>query len=66
MEGIRKKKHHDHAMHGEKLVVGVGLHEVARRSEQFEADEQREEASDEEEERDGDEDRAARCVCGRW
>ena len=51
IEGIRKKKHHDHAMHGEELVVGIGLHQVARGGEQFEADEQREEASDEEEER---------------
>ena len=36
-------------MHGEELVVGVGLDEVARRGEQFETDEEREETTDEEE-----------------
>src|SRR5580693_4914777 len=42
-------------MHGEELVVGVGLHQVARGSKQFEADEQGEKASDKEEERYGEE-----------
>ena len=51
----QEEENHDHAVHGEEFVVGIGLHEVARGSEQLEADEQREEASDEEEERDGDE-----------
>ena len=51
----QEKENHDHAVHGEKLVVSIGLHQVACRSEQFEANEQREEASDKEEERDGEE-----------
>ena len=40
-------------MHGEQLVVGVGLHQVARRGQQFQPDQQREKSSDEEEESDG-------------
>ena len=52
MEGIRKKKIITCAVHGEQLVVGVGLHQVARRSEQFQPDQQREEPADKEEERD--------------
>ena len=50
-----EEENHDHAMHGEEFVVGVGLDEIARGREQLEADEQREEASDEKEERDGKE-----------
>ena len=50
-----EEKDHDHAMHGEELVVSIGLHQVARGSQQLEADEQREEAANEKEERDGDE-----------
>src|SRR5580698_2874797 len=42
-------------MHGEKLVVSVGLHEITRGSQQLEANEQREKASDKEKESDGDE-----------
>ena len=49
-----EEEDHDHAVHGEKLVVGVGLDEVAGGGEQFEADEQREEAADEKEEGDGE------------
>ena len=51
----QEEKDHHHAMHGEELVISIGLHQVARGREQFQADEQREEAADEEEECDGDE-----------
>ena len=37
-------------MHGEELVVGIGLHQVACWSQQLQTNEQREEASDKEEE----------------
>ena len=49
-----EEEDHHHAVHGEELVVGVGLHQVAGGSEQLEADEQGEEAADEKEERDRD------------
>src|SRR6266550_1734528 len=47
----QKEEHHDLAMHGEQLVVGVGLNQVARGSEQFETNEQSEQSADEEKER---------------
>src|ERR1700731_1349133 len=50
-----KEENHDHAMHGQEFVVGVGLYQVAGGGEQFEPDEQSEEAADEKKERDGDE-----------
>ena len=50
----QEEENHHHAVHGEQLVVGVGLHQIAGGREQFEADEQREEAADEKEERDRD------------
>jgi len=51
----QEKEHHDHSVHGEKLVVSIGLDEVTGGSEQLEADEQREESTDEKEEGDGEE-----------
>jgi hypothetical protein len=33
MDGIKKKKDHHLAVHGEEFVVGVGLNQVARRGE---------------------------------
>ena len=53
--GDQEEKHHDHSMHGEKFVVSIGLHQIARGSEQLEADEQRKKATNEKEERDRDE-----------
>jgi hypothetical protein len=53
--GNQEKEDHDHAVHGEKFVVSVGLHQVACGREQFEADEQGEESADEKEERNRDE-----------
>ena len=50
----QEKEDHHHAVHGEELVIGVGLHQVAGGGQQLEADEQREEAADEKEERDRD------------
>ena len=44
MDGNEKEEHHDLAVHGEQLVVGVGLHQIARRSEQFQPNQQREES----------------------
>ena len=52
--GDEEEEDHHHAVHGEELVVGVGLDEVAGGGEQFETDEQGEESADEEEERDGE------------
>ena len=46
----QKEEHHDLAMHAEQFVVGVGLNEVARRSEQFETNQQGEESADKEKE----------------
>ena len=39
IEGIEEKEDHHLAVHGEELVVGVRLHQVARRGQQFQADE---------------------------
>ena len=49
----QEEEHHHLAVHGEELVVGVGLHQVARRSQQFQPDQQGEKSSDEKEESDG-------------
>ena len=35
----QKEKHHHHAMHGEDLVVAIGLDQIADRGEQLEANE---------------------------
>ena len=51
----QEEEDHHHAVHGEKLVVSIGLDEIAGGREQFEADEQGEESADEKEESDGDE-----------
>ncbi len=51
--GNQEKEHHHLAVHGEKLVVGVGLHQVARRGQQFQPDQQREKSANEEEESNG-------------
>src|SRR4029077_19219440 len=47
-----EEEDHHHAVHGEELVIGVGLHQVAGGSEQLETDQQGEKATDEKEERD--------------
>src|SRR2546423_15047527 len=47
----QKEEHHDLAMHGEQLVVSVGLNQVARGSEQLETNQQGEQSADKEEER---------------
>ena len=60
----QEEEHHDHAVHGEQLVVGVGLDQVRRRRQQLEADHQREEPAQEEEDGDRQRDTAARCACG--
>src|SRR5207245_11591458 len=44
----QEEEHHDHAVHGEELVVGLCLEEVARRREQLEAQHDGEEAAHEE------------------
>src|SRR6202142_367328 len=49
-----EKEDHYLAVHGEQLVVGVGLHQVARRSQQLQADQQGEDAANKEEEGNGD------------
>ena len=48
----QEEEHHDQAVHGEQLVVGIGLHQVARRSEQFQPDQQGEESADKEKDSD--------------
>ena len=53
MEGIEKEEHHDLAVHGEELVIGVGLNQIASRSQQFQPDEQREKSTDEKEKSNG-------------
>jgi hypothetical protein len=35
--GDHKKKHHENAVHGEQLVVGVGIHKVVIRREKLQA-----------------------------
>src|SRR5208337_652344 len=50
----QKEEHHDHAMHGEHLVIGIGLHQVTLRSEQFEPDEHGKKTAEEEEDRNRD------------
>ena len=50
----QEQPHHDHAVRGEKLVVGVVGDEVARRRRELEPDQRRRRAADEEERRDGD------------
>ena len=47
----QKEEHHDHAVHGEHLVIGVGLHQVALRRQQLEPDEHGKEAAEKEERR---------------
>ena len=44
-----KEPHHDHAVHGEELVVGVGGYQIAGRSGELDADERRSRAADKEE-----------------
>src|SRR5262249_37249491 len=51
--GQQEKENHDHAVHGEELVVGLRLHEVALGCEQLDAHQHGKKAADEEEERDG-------------
>ena len=50
----QEEEDHHHAVHGEHLVVGLGVQQVARRREQLEADHQREETAEREERRDRD------------
>ena len=52
IDGMQEEEDHDLAVHGEQLVVGVGLHQIAGRSQQLQADQQGEKSADEEEERD--------------
>ena len=40
--GNQKEKDHHLAVHGEELVIGIGLHQVAGGRKQFQADQQRE------------------------
>src|SRR5262249_37021190 len=47
----QKEEHHDDAVHREELVVGLRADEVARRSQELEADQQREDSAEDEEER---------------
>src|SRR5712671_2625591 len=51
----QEEENHDHSMHGEKLVVSVGLDEVAGGRKQLEADEQGKKSANEKEKRDRDE-----------
>ena len=37
IDGIKKKENHRDAVHGKQLVVGFGLHQIALRRQQFEA-----------------------------
>src|SRR5205085_4317824 len=46
----QKEEHHNLSMHGEQLVVSVGLNKVARGSEQFETNQQGEQSANKEEE----------------
>ena len=46
----QEKEHHHLAVHGEKLVVSIGLHQVAGRRQQFQPDQQGKEPPNEEEE----------------
>ncbi len=46
----QEEKDHHLAVHGEELVVGVGLHQVAHRSQQLQPDQQGEKSSNKEEE----------------
>ena len=48
----QKEEDHHLAVHGEELVVSVGLHQVARWGQQLQPNQKREEPSDEKEERD--------------
>src|SRR5579863_4827755 len=48
-----KEKNHYLAVHGKKLVVRIGLNEITRRGQQFQADQQSKKSSDEEEEGNG-------------
>ena len=52
----QEEEHHDLAVHGEHLVVGVGRHQIASRGEQFQPDQQGKKSADEKEERDRDAD----------
>src|SRR6266550_1915266 len=47
----QKEEHHDLAVHGEELVVSVGLNKIAGGSEQLKANQQGEQSADKEEER---------------
>jgi hypothetical protein len=47
----QEKEHHHLAVHGEKLVVSIGLHQVADRRQQFQPHHEGKEPSDEKEER---------------
>jgi hypothetical protein len=53
IEGIRKKKTITMPCMVKKLVVSVGLHQVARRSQQLQPDQQGEKSSNKKEEGDG-------------
>ncbi len=48
--GDEEEEDHHLAVHGEQLVIGIGLDEIARRGQQLQADEQRKNAADKEEE----------------
>ncbi len=51
--GNQEEEHHHLAVHGEELVVSIGLHQVARRSQQLQPDQQGKKSSNEKEESDG-------------
>src|SRR5437870_2538253 len=50
----QKEEDHDLAMHGEELVIGICLDEIAGGCQEFQADEQSEKSADKKEERNGD------------
>ena len=50
----QEKEDHHHAVHGEELVVGVGIHQVALRGQQFQANQHGEDAAQGEHHGDGD------------
>ena len=49
--GNQEEEDHDHAMHGEQLVIGIGLNQITGRSQQFQPDEQGKKSSNKEKER---------------
>src|SRR5438445_329054 len=50
----QKEEDHDLAVHGEELVIGICLDEIAGGCQEFQADEQSEKSADKKEERNGD------------